>query len=61
MNTKANLLEEVKSKFLENTGITIFFSDSKRKNNSIAKIKNERFIVDVKPEITQGNKGVVLQ
>ena len=61
MTTKVSLLEEVKSKFIENKGITIIFSDSKRKSNSIAKIKNERFIVDVKPEITQGNKGVVLQ
>ena len=61
MNTKVNLLEEVKSKLLENVGITILFSDSKRKSNSIAKIKNECFIVDVIPEITQGNKGVVLQ
>ena len=61
MNAKISLLEEIKSKFLENTGITLTFADSKRANNSIAKINNERFIVDVKPEISHGNKGVVLQ
>ena len=61
MKTRESLLEEVQSKFFDNTGIVIIFSDSKRTNNSIAKIKNERFIVDVKPEITQGNKGIVLQ
>jgi len=61
MNTKAGLLEEIQSKLLEIKGIDIVFSDSKRKNNSIATIKNERFTVDVKPEITQGNKGIVLQ
>ena len=61
MNTKAGLLEEIQSKLLEIKGIDIVFSDSKRRNNSIATIKNERFAVDVKPEITQGNKGIVLQ
>ncbi|MDR2233605.1 MAG: hypothetical protein LBE56_10855 [Tannerella sp.] len=61
MNTRAGLLEEVQSKLFEYKGFDIVFSDGKRKNNSIAKIKNERFVVDVKPEITQGNKGIVLQ
>ncbi len=61
MKTKDVLLEEVKDKLLENAGITITYSDSKRESNSVARIKEERFIVDVKPEITQGNKGVVLQ
>ena len=61
MKTKVSLFEEAKSKLLENTGITLVFSDSKRKSNSIAKIKSERFIVDVKQEITHGSKGIVLQ
>ncbi|MDR2809345.1 MAG: hypothetical protein LBB84_02145 [Tannerellaceae bacterium] len=61
MKTKDILLEEIKDKLLENTGITITYSDSKRESNSIAQIKEERFIVDVKPEITQGNKGIMLQ
>ncbi|MDR1097581.1 MAG: hypothetical protein LBL57_05565, partial [Tannerella sp.] len=61
MKTKEGLWEEIKDKLLENTGITITRSDSKRESNSIAQIKGERFIVDVKPEITQGNKGIVLQ
>ena len=61
MRTKDVILEEVKDKLLENSGITIAYSDSKRESNSIARIKEERFIIDVKPEITQGNKGVVLQ
>lgn len=61
MKTKDALLEEIKDKLLENTGITITYSDSRRESNSIARIKEERFIVDVKPEITQGNKGIMLQ
>lgn len=61
MKTKEVLLEEVKDKLLDNSGITIVYSDSKRASNSIAQIKDERFIVDVKPEITQGNKSIVLQ
>lgn len=62
MNIKDNLLSEIKEKFLENTGVTISYSSSKRESNSIiACIKKERFIVDVKPEISQGNKGIVLQ
>lgn len=62
MKTKDVLLEEIKDKLVENTGITIFYSYSKRERNrnSVARIKEERFVV-VKPEITQGNKGIVLQ
>lgn len=63
MKTKDVLLDEIKDKLVENTGITIFYSDSKRERNrnSVARIKEERFVVVVKPEITQGNKGIVLQ
>jgi hypothetical protein len=61
MRRKDILLEEIKDKLLENSGIAITYSNSKRESNSIAQIKEERFIVDVKPEITQGNKGIVLQ
>ena len=61
MKTKDVLLEEIKDKLLENTGITIFYSDSKRERNSVARIKEECFVVVAKPEITQGNKGIVLQ
>lgn len=61
MKTKDALLEEIKDKLLEYAGVAITYSNSKRESNSIAQIKEERFIVDVKPEITQGNKGIVLQ
>ena len=41
----------------------IVYSDSKRERNrnSVARIKEERFFVVTKPEISQGNKGIVLQ
>lgn len=65
MKTKDVLLEEIKDKLIENRGITIFYSNSKRERNrnrnSVARIKEERFVVVAKPEITQGNKGIVLQ
>jgi hypothetical protein len=61
MTTQEILLEDIKSKFLENTGITLIITDSKRECNRIANIRGERFIVEAKPEITQGNKGIVLQ
>ena len=63
MKTKDVLLDEIKDKLVENTGITIFYSDSKRERNrnSVARIKEERFFVVTKPEISQGNKGIVLQ
>lgn len=61
MKTKGILLEETKDKLFENTGITITYSDSKRESYSIARIKEERFIVDVKSEITPGNRSIVLQ
>lgn len=64
MKTKDVLLEEIKDKLIENRGITIFYSNSKRERNrnrnSVVRIKEERFVF-VKPEITQGNKGIVLQ
>ena len=62
MKTKDVLLDEIKDKLVENTGITIFYSYSKRERNrnrnSVARIKEERFVVLAKPEITQGNKGL---
>ncbi len=61
MKTKNSLLEEIKDKLFENNGITITYSDSKRESYSIVQIKKERFIADVKSEITQGNKGIILQ
>lgn len=63
MKTKDVLLDEIKDKLFENTRITIFYSDSKRERNrnSVARIKEERFFVVTKPEISQGNKGIVLQ
>lgn len=61
MEIKVNLLEEVKSKLIENNGVEINFKDSAKKNNRIATINNEQFIVTIKSEITQGNKGIVLQ
>lgn len=59
MKAKNILLEEIRHKLLAYTGITITYPDSK--NNSIVQIKEERFRVEVKPEITQGNKGIVFQ
>ena len=61
MNRSIDLLEEIRYKFLDNTGIDIIFSNSQRGKNVVADIKNERFMVEVKSEITQGNKGIVLQ
>jgi len=61
MRIKDGLLEEIKVKLSDNAGVTVFFFDSKREKKGIAQIRDERFIVDVKPEITQGNKGIVLQ
>ena len=61
MRAKEIFLDEISSKLFENTGISVVFSDSKREKNGIAQIKSERFIVDVKSEITQGNKGIVVQ
>lgn len=61
MKTKDVLLEEIKDKLLENEGVAITYSNSKRESIVIAQIKDERFIVDVKSETTHGNKGIVLQ
>lgn len=47
-------------KLKENTGFNIKVSDTKLKKNGLITIRDERFLVDVKPEITRGNKGVML-
>lgn len=47
-------------KLKDNTGFNIKVSDTKLKKNGKVTIKNECFLVDVKPEITRGNKGVIL-
>ena len=47
-------------KLRDNTGFNIKLSDTKLKKNGKITIQNERFLVDVKPEISRGNKGVKL-
>ncbi len=47
-------------KLKENTGLDIRVSDTKERKNGLITIEGERFLVDVKPEISRGNKGVVL-
>jgi hypothetical protein len=55
------MLEEITNKLLEITGLTILFADSKQRKDSIATIEKKRFVVDAKPEITQGNQSIILQ
>lgn len=47
-------------KLKDNTGFNIKLSDTKLKKNGKITIQNEHFLVDVKPEISRGNKGVML-
>jgi hypothetical protein len=55
------MLEEINSKLQENTGLSILFADSKQRKYGIATIGKKRFVVDAKPEITQGNQSIILQ
>ncbi len=47
-------------KLKENTGFDIRVSDTKERKKGLITIEGERFLVDIKPEISRGNKGVVL-
>jgi hypothetical protein len=55
------MLEEITNKFLNITELAILFTDSKQRKNVIATIEKKRFVVDAKPEITQGNQSIILQ
>jgi len=48
------------AKLKENTGFDIHVSDTKLRKNGLITIEGERFLMDVKPEISRGNKGVIL-
>lgn len=61
MKTENELLEEVRDKLFEYTGITIVYTNRKGDSNRMAQIREECFIISVKSEITQGNRGIVLQ
>lgn len=59
MQAKNILIEEIRHKLFDYTGIALTYPNIK--NNSIVQIKEECFRIEVKSEITQGNKGIVFQ
>ncbi|MGI6757515.1 MAG: type IV toxin-antitoxin system AbiEi family antitoxin [Bacteroidaceae bacterium] len=56
----AEILGDAIIKLKENTGFDIHVSDTKLRKNGLITIEGERFLVDVKTEISRGNKGVIL-
>ena len=56
----AEILDDAIIKLKENTGFDIHVSDTKLRKNGLITIEGERFLVDVKTEISRGNKGVIL-
>ncbi|HPV87613.1 MAG TPA: type IV toxin-antitoxin system AbiEi family antitoxin [Bacteroidales bacterium] len=54
------ILDNAIVKLKGNTGFDICVSDTKLKKSGIITILSERFLVDVKPEISRGNKGIML-
>lgn len=56
----AEIPDNAIAKLKENTGFDIHVSDTKLRKNGLITIEGERFLVDVKSEISRGNKGVTL-
>ena len=50
----AEIPDNAIAKLKENTGFDIHVSDTKLRKNGLITIEGERFLVEVKPEITRG-------
>jgi hypothetical protein len=60
MNTEENILEEATAKLREYSGLSIEIQDGRLKKNSRLIIDNKQFVINVKSDISKGNKGTIL-
>jgi hypothetical protein len=60
MKKEKYILEEAISSLLKYTHIQAIVKDGRFRRDAILEIAKEEFVVETKPEITKGNKGIVL-
>ena len=60
MKKEKYILEETISSLLKYTHIQAIVKDGRLRRDAILEIAKEEFVVETKPEITKGNKGIVL-
>ncbi len=60
MKKEREILDEAISSLLSYTQIQAIVKDGRLRHNAILEIVSEEFVIEIKPEITKGNKGIVL-
>ena len=60
MKKEKYILEEAINSLLKYTRIQAIVKDGRLRRDAILEIAKEEFVVEIKPEITKGNKGIVL-
>lgn len=60
MKKEREILVEAINSLLNYTQIQAIIKDDRLKRDAILGIANEEFMIEIKPEITKGNKGIVL-
>ena len=60
MKKEREILEEAINSLLRYTQIQAIIKDGRLRRDAILEISSEEFVIEIKPEITKGNKGIVL-
>ena len=60
MKKEKYILEEAINSLLKYTHLKAILKDGRLRRDAILEIAKEEFVVEIKPEITKGNKGIVL-
>lgn len=60
MKKEREILEEAINSLLRYTQIQAIVKDGRLRRDAILEIASEEFVIEIKPEITKGNKGIVL-
>lgn len=60
MRNEKDILDEAANSLFKYTKIQAIIEDGKLRYDAYLNISGERFVVEIKPEITRGNKGIVL-
>lgn len=60
MKREREILEEAINSLFKYTQIEAIIKDGRLRHDSILKIASEEFVIEIKPVITKGNKGIVL-
>jgi len=60
MKIERNIIDEAVENLRKHTGISILIEDGKYKHSCFLSIANEKFVIQIKNDISKGNKGMVM-